>query len=326
MKRNLLILLALITLGSLFAQGGYGNIDDMIFADPAASDTVSNAKSLRNDIITVNYARKDARKAMLFSMILPGAGQFYADKSAIQTYIYPVIELALIGGMIYFNQKGNELTKDYEKYATGENITTQIGDFQYTGPRYRREYQNNVQSILIAYNTADIYDGSFFRLDANNTQHFYEDIGKYDKYIFGWADWYHTFAANDGVFVLGNPGFESAFVMSSEDFSARWLGNHTIENIIANDFSQQVTHGAPSSSPMREEYIRMRKDAEKEYSTGHLLSFGLVANHLVSAIEAVTLTNRVNRMSISQSPFQLNYYASLRDMKFTPTVNLSYRF
>ncbi|MEF3695240.1 MAG: hypothetical protein V3576_07825 [Candidatus Cloacimonadota bacterium] len=325
MKITSLILLVM-TLGcaSLVAQ----SYEDLIFGtDPVADTTGTSLQPLQNDdLITVNYQKKDARKAMLFSMILPGAGQFYADKSVIRTYIYPVVELALIGGILYFNNQGDKKVDDYEYFANGETITQQIGDYSYTGPRYRREYQNNVQAILIAHSNVDIYDGTFFRLDSNDTQHFYEDIGKYNKYIFGWADWYHTFAAEAGDFVLDLPEYEDAFVLSGDGIDARWLGNHTIDNIIAGNMSAMVPSSSPTNSLMRREYIDMRKDAETEYSSARLVSLGLIANHFISAIDAVLLTNDRNRMSISQSPFQMNYYTALRENRITPTFNLSYRF
>jgi len=110
MKKLVLVILSLILLSAVFAQ----NIDDMIFAE--------ESDSLANDIIKINYEKKDARKAMLLSAILPGAGQFYADKSAITTYLFPILEIAAIGGIVYFNHQGNEKTKDFENYANGEDI------------------------------------------------------------------------------------------------------------------------------------------------------------------------------------------------------------
>ncbi|HOH46354.1 MAG TPA: hypothetical protein PLX59_00820 [Candidatus Cloacimonadota bacterium] len=325
MKRTCFIILALVlACASLTAQ----SYEDLIFGTTSQPDSANSSfQPVQNDdLIKVNYQRKDAHKAMLFSMILPGAGQFYADKSMIRTYIYPVVELALIGGILYFNHEGDKKVDDYEYYANGETITQQIGDYSYTGPRYRREYQNNVQAILIAHSSVDVYDGTFFRLDNNDTQHFYEDIGKYNKYIFGWADWYHTFAADEGAIVLDLPEYSDAFVLSGEGIDARWLGNHTIANINAGNMNAMVPASSLANSKMRKEYISMRQDAETEYSSARLVSLGLVANHLVSAIDAALVTSNRNRMSLSQSPFQMNYYTALIEDRITPTFNLSYRF
>ena len=50
---------------------------------------------------------------------------------------------------------------------------------------YSRDRQHRVEQDLINHPTAahSIYVAGHFRLDDDNTQHFYEDIGKYNKYI-----------------------------------------------------------------------------------------------------------------------------------------------
>lgn len=327
MKSRIFLILFLLSLA--LASFADTDIDALIFSDAAEQDSIRKAieGDLDNDIITVNYQKKDARLAMLMSAILPGAGQFYADKSLIRTYVYPVIELGLIGGIIYFNSRGNDKTKDYEHYATGETVSQNFGDYSYSGPRYSRDFQNSVQAILMEYNANDIYDGTFFRLDNNNSQHFYEDIGKYDKYVFGWADWYYVYAANAaGEFVLDQEAYYNAFKMSSNDASATWLGNYSIAAIDADDFSNPMPSGSTYSSAMRREYITMRRDAEKEFQNAHLLSFGLLANHLISAVDAVIITNHVNRMAISQNKVKFNYYTQIRDKRLTPSLGLSWNF
>lgn len=330
MKVRLILCIILILSGlSLFAGTTKDSMDEMLFASPPKQDTLRNivTSDVKNDIITVNYQKKNAKLAMLYSALIPGLGQFYADKSVIRTYVYPVLELAMIGGIIYYDKRGDDKTKDYEKYANGEIVTQQFGDYTYTGPRYRRDFQNNVQAVLMAYNPNDIYDGTFFRLDNSNSQHFYEDIGKYDKYVFGWADWYYTYAANaGGAFVLDDPSFEDAFVMSSDDYNAQWLGNYTIQDIVDGNNVNYTSSNSLSSSPMRREYIDMRKAAEKEYRAAHYISFGLLANHIVSAIDAAILTDKVNRMSISENHFRMNYYNAIRDDRLTPSLGFSYSF
>ena len=45
-------------------------------------------------------------------------------------------------------------------------------------------------------NNSSFYD-EHFRLDDTNTQHFYEDIGKYPRYVFGWTDWFQIYSKNN---------------------------------------------------------------------------------------------------------------------------------
>lgn len=331
MKKLVLVLLGMCLLSIALAQ----EIDDLIFK-------IQN-DSLRSDIIKVNFAKKDARRAMLFSALLPGAGQFYADKSHFTTYLFPAIELAMIGGIIYFDHRGDQKTEDYEFYATGEDITQTFNyivdgqdySYTYTGKRYRRDFQNAVQEVLKNINAFDIYDDSFFRLDALNTQHFYEDIGKYNKYIFGWADWYYRFATDptsgDGAFILDNPDYTDAWIFSgSVDpqlvHKRRWEQNYTIEDFMNGVITNPIAPSRPEASPLRRKYIELRNAANSEYSTSRLFVLGLALNHLSSAVQAVFLTNQVNRTAITQNQLQPYYYADLSSGRVTPRVGLSYRF
>ena len=87
----------------------------------------------------INFEKKDARLAMLYSAVLPGAGQFYANPSAVITYIFPILEVAMIGGMIYYDKQRDEKTKDYEKYANVE-IFTHTFNYNVGGVDYSYTY------------------------------------------------------------------------------------------------------------------------------------------------------------------------------------------
>lgn len=332
MKKFLLLIICLAFLSTILGQ----NIDDLIFQN---SD-----KSNEQEIIKVHFEKKDARLAMLYSAVLPGAGQFYAKPSAVITYIFPVLEIALIGGIIYYDKQGDSKTKDYEKYANGEIITHTfnytVGEndysYTYTGTRYRRDYQNNVQEVLKDINAFDIYDDTFFRLDQSDTQHFYEDIGKYNKYIFGWADWYHRFATNptsgDGTFIMDDDAYENLWVFTGSTDpqliqNRRWYQNYTVEDFMNGDLSHPISPKDPEASPWRQEYIKMRKDANKQYDYSHYFTLGLVANHIVSAIDAYILTNKVNRTAITKNDkFQMYYYTDVSNNSLTPTLALRVNF
>ncbi len=337
MKKTILILLGVALLSAAFAQ----NIDDLIFQDSPDQDS--------QDIITVKYQKKDARLAMLFSALVPGAGQFYAQPSAISAYLFPVIELGLIGGIVYFKSQGDKMTDEFEYFANEETVTRAFNytvngveySFAYEGPRYNRAYQEAVQTVLMNINpgTLDIYDGTFFRLDQENTQHFYEDIGKYNKYVFGWADWYHQFASDprDGSFYLDQIPGDATWVWNPHHSEPslihhnRWIKNYDIAYYLNSggnlDPAHAVAPGDYDASPWRQEYLQMRRDANKQYSYARYVGLGLAVNHITSAIHAATLTNRVNRSSLAQNKFEFQYYTGLStNNHITPSLGLSYRF
>lgn len=348
MKKLSMLLISLCLAFGLTAQ----NIDDLIFQDKDKEET---KESIKNDVIQVNFKPKSARRAMLYSALFPGAGQFYADKSALTTYLFPVLEAAMIGGIVYFSSQGSKKEKVFEKYANGETITQTFTyvvhdttySFTYTGPRYNRDFQSYVEDNLMGLNYRgkpvlqqsfnDIYDGTLFRLDSKNSQHFYEDIGKYNRYIFGWVDWFANFAidprANNAsiqdstLSVLNLPEFRGAWVTSGDNFETfRWNSNYRIEDFLNPGVDNPVPPSLPSASPMRQKYIALRNDSKDQYSYASYFTMGLAFNHIASAIDAVVLTNKTNRSALTQNPLQLHYYTALRESRITPSLGLSYNF
>jgi len=349
MKRFILLAVALLLTMPMFAQS---DIDDLIFGPEKQEQTPAKdpkaTQSSDDDFIKVNFKKKDARLAMLYSALLPGAGQFYADKSSLSTWVFPIVEVGIIGAIIYFNMSGDKKTDEFEKYATGETITQTFNytvngvDYSYTyqGPRYQRAYQNLTQNVLMSFFPSDIYDTNFFRLDPTNTQHFYEDIGKYNKYIFGWADWFYNFATDPmtGNFVLDNPEYFAAsfpglnlnnvwiWADTQYDYSRRWTANVQIDDFLNGNAGNHIAPGTALASPMRQEYIQMRNDANSQYSVARIMTLGLAFNHLISAIDAVMLTKKVNKTYITQNDLQLKYFTAFRDGRISPSLGFSWSF
>lgn len=337
MKKFILIVLGLALLTAAAAQ----NIDDLIFPE-------ENAESPADDIIKINFEPKNAQRAMLFSALLPGAGQFYAKPSAFTAYLFPVLELGLIGGIVWFNQQGNKKTDAFEDFAYGEIVNqtfeyTVNGEeysYEYQGTRYNRGYQTAVQNVLMNINAGalDIYDGTFWSLDEEDSQHFFEDIGKYNKYVFGWADWYHVYAADptDGnSFCLDDIPGNATWLFNPNNtdpqliYKNRWIKNYSIEYYLNNVGNLDPANAvAPDkASPWRLEYVQMRKDANKQYSYANYCALGLAANHIAAAIDAFALAKRVNRQVLTRSNFQLRYYTGLSSNNhLTPSLGFSYRF
>ncbi len=253
----------------------------------------SDNNSIKNDVIEVKYQKKSAKKAMLFSAIFPGAGQFYIERKTITAYIFPVIEIALITGLLYYDNEGNKKEDSYKKYAL-EN--------------YDRGRQIIVQNDMIEQpQSSVIYTSEHFRLDANNTQHFFEDIGKYNKYIFGWNDWYNMYVDNS----TGTP------IIHWEFDGNTWIGNRPIAN---------PTDEPSIISQNRQNYIKMRKDAETQYDKSNNFMYLVLANHFVSSFDALRVAKKYNRNYISMNNIKSNFYTSVRQNKFTPFYQISVSF
>ncbi|MCD4817695.1 MAG: hypothetical protein K8S23_03260 [Candidatus Cloacimonetes bacterium] len=289
MKRLLLFTLSFILLVSLFAQ------------------------SANSDIFEVNtHHKKSAKKAMVMSSIFPGAGQIYANPKSITGYIFPAIEIGLWVGFLHFNNKGKDKESDYEYYANGELInayhyTNEDGEYIYKEVyRYDRERQTTIQEDLIHHANNPFYT-NHFRLDAENTQHFYEDIGKYNKYIFGWYDWYNIYGMNElGEDVLPSSGDNTHWNWDSN--TNMWLGNEPTNPTSTYYTSNADVYDANNgvTSIMRAEYISMRQNTEDDYTKSDYMMFGILANHILAAIDAVRVTKKTNLASLSKNNIKIN--------------------
>ncbi len=274
------------------------------------------AQELDNDIIQINYEEKSLAKAMLLSSLFPGAGQFYANKRSITTYIFPLIEIGLIAGYFINFNEGLDKETAYEDFAD---------------ERYNRDHQHDAQDDIIPYNMS--YYGKHFRLDGieddgtiwnNNTQHFYEDIGKYDKYIFGWIDWFDIYARGvNGEFTSPNWSWDGEG--SDKKIAGVDTLNSDSEYYIGNEEAYDSKNGIYSS--FRAEYIVMRQDAEDSYNTAEMFSFGIVANHILAAIDAVRLTKKYNRGYLSNtSKLEIKLAPVFVNNNFSPALMVTKRF
>lgn len=319
--RVIIICLMLCVVGiPLFAR----NAEEWLWDDNKPQD-----EQLQADFIKVNYEKKDARLAMVMSMIVPGAGQFYADKSAFTAYLFPALEIGMVAGIIYFNSRGSEKAKDYEHYANGEEIFYTLGNGEViTTHRYERERQRSVENILMNLNPVDIYEASYFRLEDRDSQHFYEDIGKYAHYVFGWADWYFTFATNQAGVFVGPVWAPGGYDSVPPDPGWVWSGNYPIYDDPDRGFytNQIVSNNTHASSPMRKKYVEMRNEAKSDYASARLFTFGLAVNHIAAGLDAIRVTRKVNRGAITDSGVRMQYYTGLRNNQLTPSLSLNWKF
>jgi len=245
------------------------------------------------DDYSVRTERKSATTAIILSSIFPGSGHFYVNKRSLGTYIFPILEVALWAGFFYYDNKGDQVERDYHVFAD---------------KHYDRERQYTAQNDLINHSSSSpIYNDLHFRLDEENTQHFYEDIGKYNKYIFGWEDWYDIYFTDGVQWVFDNDGI--------------WLGN-----IPSTEDPDSYPGYDEPYSEQRQKYIGMRRDAQHYYDNRDLITFGLAFNRIISALDVIRVTTVYNRELRYSSNFNFQLRPALVNNKFTPTMNMTLKF
>jgi len=264
------------------------------------------SQEIESGIINVQYEQKSVKTAMFLSALLPGAGQFYTDSKSITAYIFPLIEIGLWYGYFSYSKQGNDKEEEYMDFAD-----------QY----YNREHQNQVQLDLQQSIPNPFYD-DHFHLDPTNSQHYYEDIGKYEHYIFGWNDWYDIYAVDDdGV-------FGPAWITQNFGDFPKWVGNDPLNEEAADYQENQQLYDQNQGiySTLRADYINMRQEAEDFFSTANTISFGIVANHILASLDALRVTRRHNLEYISNNNIKIKLAPVFVNNELAPALLVSKGF
>ncbi len=304
----------------------------------------------KDNFIKTEYKQKSAAKAMMMSAIFPGAGQFYSNKMSITAYIFPVIEAGMWYGYLKYRKKGKDIEKDYEYYATDEvighydsdspailGVAANEGDYYHEGdPIYRYErWRQYVAQENFKTNAQNPFYDNHFRLDGigddgqlteNNSQHFYEDIAKYDKYLFGWFDWFTIYGEYQEDWTDYN--FHWIFQEDVTGEGNKWYGNTAYNDTISYYLQDQANYDAKNGmySTMRAKYIVMRQDAEDNFKKSRLFSYGIIFNHIFSVIDAVRVTKQTNIKYLSENKVKLGISPVLTENGITPYISISKRF
>jgi len=223
--------------------------------------------------------KKSVGKAVLFSALVPGSGQFYA-KSYIKTAVFLAVEVTAIAVNISNTQKGDDKDLEFRQYAdanwneyrywsyvnwvgsqneiyAGLVVPEDQWEIQ-TAPNggtwylIKEEYFNANREEIIS-NLREIEENEFsHRLPSTKTQQYYEMIGKY-------------------------PG----------QFGNAW-----------NDASFDIDYRPDNVTPSVNFYMDMREQANRYYDMAQYGLMAVLINHVVSAIDAGFTTRSYNRRQV----------------------------
>ncbi len=123
------------------------------------------------------YDYKSPKKAFVYSLLVPGLGQRYAESHALKTLAFIGIEVGLWMGYFNRNNKGDITTDDFEKFADAHWFEGDTSiDTTYRG--WMNDYPGEVDE-----------DDFTHHLSERKDQEYYEMIGKYDQFRAGWDDY-----------------------------------------------------------------------------------------------------------------------------------------
>lgn len=250
-----------------------------------------------------NYEFDDSESSIVFqkrapmlaagmSVILPGAGQFY-NEDYWKTAIFVTIEVAAIVTAIAYNSKGDDQTTSYENFANSSD--------GWTVEKYAHWSVDNATrlnpQIPEGDPVLDIFDGEG-NVIWNKLNDLETTIGGYYS---------HRLAPyNDQQYY--------EMIGKYQQFNPGW-----------NDFNYDDDYNyGDLVTPTFYWYADERGKANSYYDTSNLAVKILVANHIISAVEAAFAANSYNRSFNAEVKMQSSSIGYNRT--FYPELNLSYRF
>jgi len=241
---------------------------------PAALEIVK-----QEDSLVVYPARP-----MLYSLILPGVGQWYNKSPAWKIGLFAGIEAASIFSSLQWRKKAEDIRLKYEIFAdqnwdlqtwVDNTLNTPLGnyaDVHINGTHklililsgsLAEQYGNYVSSDSLENNAHWVYTGE---VNVLRDRDFYENIGKYDQFVGGWTDCYDP---SDIQYT-----FPQWFEVEKD------VGDST-EIII--------------STPNKQDYVGQRARSNNYLNMAKYAVSAVMFNHVISALEAVWSTQIRNR-------------------------------
>jgi len=236
-------------------------------------------------------------RAGLFSLALPGAGQFYT-KNYLKGSLFLGGEVLLWVIYLTYEMKGDNQSDDFQKYANENWSVVRYAEWINTNfnksiaintaenilspwERVNWDELNAVEDAISADLT--IYPTGFtHKLAPYGDQQYYEMIGKYSQFGSGWAD----------------------------------AGGFTKADILANG-------GIGNVSPQFLAYAKMRGDANDFYNIATTASYVIIANHVLSALEAIWNASRLNhKVKLETHIEPRKIYRNI--VEFVPTLHVKY--
>lgn len=321
-----LLLIAISPKTSEAASWSYATHRVQMAQDPTPDQPVDEAT-----IPAAVTGKKNIGKGVMFSLIIPGAGQLYSG-SWLRAVPWFAIEVAGWAFFAKYHGDGKDKTTEFEKYAGPRRVgfsQPQEGHFNVNAYLYR-EYQ-------IAYNptynpspfNGDLTEWSALDWDTRqeyldeivtgythdvltgDIQQYFEMIGKYiNQFGFGWMDTW-----------IDESGATSVPLDPNGTYRFDQLG--TADDIWHSDDQSSLEFDGPS--PMFYTYRDMRGEANKLLDKGNIAMEVVLINHVLSALDAAFAVRRYNKQ-LEQSPLgglKLRYDAKKIDGELARFMTLS---
>jgi len=233
---------------------------------------------------------RSPRRAMFFSLAVPGAGQAYVGKYW-KTGLFVALEAAAIVGAVHFKKEGddfqNKAYSHYDKSFSVDKLDTFLVDLtNYGKVQTGGDYANlteeeriiKVDEVIFGSN---IYNDSTLTTVQEYLEGFNLDPHKgaqQDIALQGWLD--------------ATPGYTPNSSPEGEFYNISGTGMFVDTDNFLHLHGGDTRYG---SSAYRNEYIDILAESEQNYDLSRAMVIGILVNHVVSATDAYISATRYNR-------------------------------
>lgn len=179
-----------VRVGDYFGNLEYSSYTDLVSYLKLENSFEAREQEKNQGLDIYEFKEKSTKKAFIYSLILPGAGEFYAGSKLKGALFLGLEGLFWLG---YFNYHGDAVDKEnaYRNFANlywNDSLYT-VGLQTYYGvdSDYDTVWVDSITYFLFTHH---------IRLGADSLpikdRQYYENIGKYDQFSFGWTDFVDT--------------------------------------------------------------------------------------------------------------------------------------
>jgi hypothetical protein len=180
----------------------------------------TEASTGKENVDIYGFKGKSLKKAFALSLLVPGSGEFYAG-SKIKAAVFLGIDVTLWALYFNYHGKGKDKEDEYRSYADlswsrDEYMQYLIDSLDITDDR--QPYWNGKDSVYLSHHLPD-----------SKTGQYYEMIGKYEQFRWGWLDYddQAEFSANREIYL--DMRHDSNSLLNKATYSAMFsLANHIL--------------------------------------------------------------------------------------------------
>jgi len=147
----------------------------------------------KKEIIDVyGFKGKSSKRAFVYSLIVPGSGEFYAG-SKIKAALFFGLDVTLWALYFNYHGKGKDEEKRYKAFAD-EHWSEDGYILWLLNSVYTTNPDVNFENVCDTFPYKDLENKwTYFshRLPGEKTQQYYEMIGKYEQFGSGWEDYWY---------------------------------------------------------------------------------------------------------------------------------------